>query len=69
MKSRQMALKSQMTALNEDMIVKYTGESDVSLTNGKSYEIISIESGLYRIIDDTGEDYLFYPEEFEIIEK
>lgn len=50
------------------MKIKYIGETDVSLTNGKEYEVISIEKGLYRIIDDTEEDYLFYPEQFEVVE-
>lgn len=50
------------------MKVKYTGKTDVSLTKGKEYEVLSMESGLYRIVDDTEEDYLFYPDEFEIIE-
>lgn len=51
------------------MKIKYIGETDVSLTNGKIYEVISIEETLLRIIDDTGEDYLFPPEEFEILEE
>ena len=50
------------------MRVKYTGETDVSLTEGKEYEVIATEGGLFRIVDDTGEDYLFYPEEFEVIQ-
>ncbi len=50
------------------MKVKYIGKSDVSLTNGKIYEVIAIEESWYRIIDDTNEDYLFAPEEFEIVE-
>lgn len=50
------------------MKVKYIGETDVSLTNGKEYEVIGVENGCYRIIDDTEEDYLFMPEEFEAIE-
>ncbi len=50
------------------MKVKYIGKSDVSLTNGKIYEVIAIEESWYRIIDDTNEDYLFSPEEFEIVE-
>ncbi len=48
--------------------VKYIGETDVSLTNGKVYEVIGKESGWFRIVDDTGEDYLFSPEQFETIE-
>lgn len=39
------------------------------LTNGKIYEVISIERGWYRLIDDSGEDYLYPPENFKIIEE
>lgn len=42
------------------MKVKYIGQSDVSLTNGKIYKVVSIENGWYRIVDDTEEYYLFY---------
>lgn len=48
------------------MKVKYKNESGISLTNGKVYEVISVENGMYRIVDDTGEDYLFYPAGFEV---
>lgn len=51
------------------MKVKYINETDISLTNGKIYDVIAIEKGWYRIVDDTDEDYLFSPDEFEIIEK
>ena len=51
------------------MKVKYIKETDLSLTNGKEYEVLSVEEGFYRIVDNTGEDYLYPPEEFEIIEK
>ena len=40
----------------------------ISLTYGKIYEVIGIENGWYRIVDNTEEDYLFSPEEFEIVE-
>lgn len=50
------------------MKVKYIGETDYSLTNGKEYEVLGIEEGYYRIVDNSGEDYLFAPEDFEIIE-
>lgn len=50
------------------MKVRYIGKTDVSLTNGKIYEVISIENNCYRIIDDTDEDYLFSKDEFEIVE-
>lgn len=51
------------------MKVRFIEEDGLSLIKGKIYEVISIEDGLYRIIDETGEDYLFWPEEFEIVEK
>ena len=51
------------------MKVKYQGKSDVSLTNGKVYEVIAVEGGWYRIVDDTDDDYLFSPDEFEEIEE
>ena len=50
------------------MKVKYIGKTDVSLTNGKEYEVVGVENGWYRIVDDTDDDYLFSPDEFEIIE-
>lgn len=39
------------------------------LTHGKIYEVLSIEKDWYRVIDDTGEDYLYPPEDFVIIEE
>lgn len=40
--------------------LKYVGDSFGvdSLTNGKIYDAIE-EDGLYRVIDDSGEDYLY----------
>jgi len=60
------------------MIVKYHGESDpIYFIDGKEYEVLGIECGMYRIIDETGYDpddenddppgYLYDPENFEII--
>jgi hypothetical protein len=50
------------------MIIKYIGKtSPLELTNGEVYTVISIEHGWYRIIDDTGEDYLFPPQFFEVV--
>lgn len=52
------------------MKVKYIRETEeLVLTNGKVYDVISIEKGWYRINDDTGEDYLYPPESFEIVEE
>lgn len=43
------------------MKVKYIGKSFgvEGLTNGKIYECIDIEGTMLRIIDDSGEDYLY----------
>ena len=52
------------------MKVKYIGDYyKVSLIQGKVYEVMEIERGWYRIVDETGEVYLFPPNEFEIVEK
>ncbi len=40
---------------------------DIDLKNNKTYDVISIEKGWYRIIDESGEDYLYPPELFESI--
>ena len=51
------------------MKVKWMRKSDVSLTKGKVYDVIAVESGMYRIEDDTGDDYLFTPDGFEEVKK
>ena len=45
------------------MKIKYVGESFGidSLTNVKIYEAVE-EDGMYRVIDDSGEDYLYSKE-------
>ena len=49
--------------------IKYIGETDfLVLTHNIIYYVISIEKEWYRIIDDSGEDYLYPPELFEIVE-
>ena len=50
------------------MKVKWKGQSEfLVLTHGKIYEVLSVEKGWYRIKDDSGEDYLYPPEGFEIV--
>lgn len=40
--------------------IKYIGETDfLVLTHNIIYDVISIEKEWYRIIDDSGEDYLY----------
>ena len=34
---------------------------EISLSIGKSYSLLGIEDGWYRVIDETGEDYLYPP--------
>ena len=49
--------------------VKYIGAEMVTLEKNKIYDVMSIEGGLYRIMSELGEDYLFPPEIFEIVEE
>lgn len=52
------------------MKVKFIGETDpVYMINGKVYDVISIEKTWYRIIDEEGEDYLYPPELFEVVDE
>ena len=51
------------------MRVRYIGKSDpLELLNGKVYDVVSVEGDWYRIVDETGEDYLYPPQVFEIVE-
>lgn len=51
------------------MKVKYLGKTEShTLNNGQVYEVLSTENGWYRIIDKSGEDYLYPAREFEVIE-
>lgn len=50
------------------MKIKYLRETEpFMLTEDKVYDVIAIEKGWYRIIDDTGDDYLYPPQLFEVI--
>lgn len=52
------------------MKVKYLGESDpLGLINGKVYDVLSVEYGYYRIVDETDEDFLYDSDSFEVVEK
>lgn len=51
------------------MKVKYIGNPSVSLTKDKVYDVIGVESGWYRIVDNTDEDYLYPPDLFEVVEE
>lgn len=49
------------------MKVKYIGPDMVTLEKGKTYDVISVEKGWYRIMTELDEDYLVPPEAFEIV--
>ena len=52
------------------MKVKYIKDTvTLCLTKNKIYDVLTIEKGWYRLVDDSGDDYLYPPENFEIIEK
>ena len=52
------------------MKVKFLGKTEfLVLTNGKVYDVLSVERGFYRVVDDSGEDYLYPPEFFEIVDE
>ena len=51
------------------MRIKYIGKtSPLVLTNGKVYNVLSIEKRWLRVVDDSGEDYLYAPELFEVVQ-
>lgn len=50
------------------MKVKYIKETSfLVLTKNKVYDVLSVEKGWYRIVDDSGDDYLYPPEAFEVV--
>ena len=50
------------------MKVKFIKDSiPLCLTNNKTYNVAGVEKGWYRITDDSGEDYLYPPEHFEVV--
>lgn len=52
------------------MKVKYIGTANtIALEKNKIYDVMSNEKGWYRIMTELDEDYLFPPEQFEIIEE
>lgn len=51
------------------MKIRFLDESyPIYLLHGKVYDVISIEKEWYRIIDEEGEDYLYPPDIFEIVD-
>lgn len=55
--------------MNTPKKVKYIGETEfLMLTKNKICDVISVEKGWYRILDDSNDDYLYPPKSFEIVE-
>ena len=51
------------------MKIRFIGEtSPLVLTNGKIYSVLSVEKQWYRVKDESGEEYLYPPHLFEIVE-
>lgn len=44
------------------MKIKYIGESFEDITDGKIYKATEENADYYRVIDDSGEDYLYTKE-------
>lgn len=52
------------------MKARYLGKIDTpALVKNKIYDVISVEKGWFRIMTELDEDYLFPPDQFEIVEK
>ena len=70
--SARLSLKSKFGVIK--LKVKYVGKREKDVPNsykifmdvlpGKVYDVLSIEGGWYRLIDESGEDYLYPPEKF-----
>ena len=56
--------------INDHVKVKYIGEDNpLALRTGKVYDARILKKGWYGIVDETGEEYAYPPEVFEITEK
>lgn len=52
------------------MKVRFIGKDDpLALRHDKVYDVLAVEHGLYRIIDETKEDYLYPQRLFEVVEE
>jgi hypothetical protein len=52
------------------MKAKFLGKFEtIALEKDKIYDVLSVEKGWFRIMTEIGEDYLFPPNQFEVIEE
>lgn len=52
-----------------EMKVRYIAFDCTDLTVGNVYECLGQEYDCYRVIDESGEDYLYPTDEFEVVEE
>ena len=45
------------------------GNDTMAFDKDKTYDVMSIEKGWYRIMTELDEDYLFPPKVFEVVEE
>lgn len=56
--------------MSERFKVIYHGESDpLYFLDGKEYEALGYSHGMIKVIDETGDDYLYDPDDFEIVKE
>lgn len=49
--------------------VRWRGKTDfIMLNHNQVYTVLSVEKEWYRVIDNSGEDYLYPPEGFDLVE-
>ena len=51
------------------MKVRFHGKNNpFYFIDGKEYDVVGKQCGYWAVVDETGEDYLYSPDDFEIVE-
>jgi len=51
------------------MKVRYHGRSSpIYFIDGQIYEVVGKQSDCWRVVDETGDDFLYDPDMFEVVE-
>lgn len=68
MKVRCISNRFQLTQEENGHLLPVT-DADITiwLDIGKIYEVIAVERKWYRLVDESGEDYLYPPDLFEVL--
>ena len=54
--------------INEKVKVRFLREDDpLALLHGKAYEARVLQKGWFGVVDETGEEYAYPPELFEVV--